>query len=252
RHDEVGPVDVLARQRARLPVRDVDADLLEHLDDDLVQLAGGPRAGRARLAAARLVERLRDLRAARVLDADEEDLVHTLKRTFRTSPSSTTYVLPSSRCLPARETSACDPAATRSSQRTTSQRMKPRAMSVWIVAAASSAVCPRRSVHARVSFSPAVKKVIRSSVSASCRTTEPSADSPPPRNSAASSSGSSASSASSLRSMPSPPFTIEISGFVVSGSSSGGSSPASPASLLPASRWRSSCSSCSTSLRSFA
>ena len=45
--------------------------------------------------------------------------------------------------LPCLAASACDPAATRSSQRITSQRMKPRAMSEWIVAAASSAVSPR-------------------------------------------------------------------------------------------------------------
>ena len=38
-------------------------------------------------------------------------------------------------------------------------------MSEWIVAAASSAVWPSRSVHARVSFSPAVKNVIRPSAS---------------------------------------------------------------------------------------
>ena len=52
----------------------------------------------------------------------------------------------------------------------TSQRMNPRAMSEWIVPAASSAVSPRRSVHARVSFSPAVKNVTRSSTSNSRRT----------------------------------------------------------------------------------
>ena len=98
-------------------------------------------------------------------------------------------------------------------------------MSVWIVPAASSAVCPRRSVHARVSCSPAVKNVIRSSADASRAATSSSADEPPPRNSAASSSGSSASSASSCRSIPPGPFTIAINGFVVSGSSSPGSSP---------------------------
>ena len=38
-------------------------------------------------------------------------------------------------------------------------------MSEWIVSAASSAVWPLRSVHARVSLSPAVKNVIRSSAS---------------------------------------------------------------------------------------
>ena len=51
-------------------------------------------------------------------------------------------------------------------------------MSEWIVAAASSAVWPRRSVHARVSLSPAVKKVIRPSASFSRRTTSSSAERP--------------------------------------------------------------------------
>ena len=56
--------------------------------------------------------------------------------------------------------------------------MKPRAMSEWIVSAASSAVRPRRSVHARVSLSPAVKKLISPSSSLSRRTTSSSADAP--------------------------------------------------------------------------
>ena len=86
---------------------------------------------------------------------------------LRTSPSRTTYVFPSRRCLPCFATSACEPASTRSCQSTTSQRMKPRAMSEWIAPAASRAVSPFRSVHARVSFSPAVKNVIRSSASRS-------------------------------------------------------------------------------------
>ena len=61
-------------------------------------------------------------------------------------------------------------------------------MSVWIAAAASSAVCPRRSVQPRASVSPAVKNVIRPSASNRRWTTSSSADSPS-RNSAASSSG---------------------------------------------------------------
>ena len=63
--------------------------------------------------------------------------------------------------------------------------MKPRAMSEWISSAASSAVWPRRSVHARASVSPPVKNVIRSSASRSLRTTSSRADGPS-RNSAAS------------------------------------------------------------------
>ena len=62
-------------------------------------------------------------------------------------------------------------------------------MSEWIASAASSADSPSRSVHARVSFSPAVKKVIRSSASRSRPATSSSADSPPSRNAAASSCG---------------------------------------------------------------
>ena len=61
-------------------------------------------------------------------------------------------------------------------------------MSEWIVPAASSAVWPERSVHARVSFSPAVKNVIRPSASLSRRTTSSRAEGPS-RNAAASSSG---------------------------------------------------------------
>ena len=125
-------------------------------------------------------------------------------------------------------------------------------MSLWIVSAASSAVDPLRSVHARVSFSPAVKNVIRSSVSTSPRTTAPRADSPS-RNDAASSSESSASSASSFRSVPSGPLTISMIGLTVSSSSSGGIST-SPVSSLTAwrfSRCAASCSRFSTSARSF-
>ena len=66
----------------------------------------------------------------------------TLKRMFSTSPSRIGYVLPSRRWRPRRDASACEPASTRSLQSITSQRMKPRAMSEWIVSAASSAVSP--------------------------------------------------------------------------------------------------------------
>ena len=123
-----------------------------------------------------------------------------LKRTLRTSPSETTYVLPSSRCRPCAAAFACEPSRTRSSQRITSARMKPRAMSEWIVSAASRAVWPRRSVHARASVSPAVMNVIRSSASVRRRATSARAEGRPSRNAAASSSGSSASSSSSFAS----------------------------------------------------
>ena len=61
---------------------------------------------------------------------------------FRTSPSWTSYVFPSSRCVPRFDASACEPASSRSCVEIVSQRMKPRAMSEWIDAAASSAVWP--------------------------------------------------------------------------------------------------------------
>ena len=88
-------------------------------------------------------------------------------------------------------------------------------------------------------MSPTVKNVIRPSASLSRRTTSSSADGPM-RNSAASSGGSSASSISSAQSMPPGPFSSGMSGFVVSGSSSEGSSPRHSESGLPASRCASS------------
>ena len=126
--------------------------------------------------------------------------------------------------------------------------MKPRAMSVWIASAASSAVSPRVSVQARVSVGPAVKNVIRSAAAKISRSTDSSADGPS-RNSAASSGGISASSASSLRSIPPGPFSIRTSGFVVSGSSSRGSSPGYSESGCPASACASTRSSSETSSR---
>ena len=121
----------------------------------------------------------------------------------------------------------------------TSQRMKPRAMSEWIVAAASSAVWPLRSVQARVSLSPAVKNVIRPSASFSRRDDLVERRRP----------------VAELRRLlvgqlgelglelavdPAGPFSTASSGFVVSGSSSAGSSPGQSASGCPASRCASS------------
>src|SRR5262245_21547841 len=127
--------------------------------------------------------------------------------------------------------------------------MKPRAMSVWIVAAASSAVSPCASVQARVSFSPPVKNV--SSPAVSKRFDSTCSKPPgPSRNSAASSGDSSASSASSLRSMPPSPLTICTTGFIVRGSSSGGSPPSYPLSGPPASTCARMRSSSDTSPRS--
>src|SRR6059058_3421056 len=171
---------------------------------------------------------------------------------FNTSPSSTTSLFPSRRCRPRLTTSAREPASTRSFQRITSLRMKPRAMSEWIVAAASSAVSPRRNGHARVSFSAAVKNEIRSTASNRRRAISPIAPAAPSLKAAASSSGSSASSASSFASRPPRPFRTSISGFVVSGSSPAGSSPGHSDRGRSASRCASNDSSCSTSSRSCA
>jgi hypothetical protein len=89
-------------------------------------------------------------------------------------------------------------ASRRSSVEIVSQRMKPRAMSEWIDAAASVRSARGRR-QARVSLSPAVKRVIRSRASRSRRTTSSARRAV--WNSAASSSVS-ASSASSFRSIP--------------------------------------------------
>src|SRR3712207_5219163 len=51
---------------------------------------------------------------------------YTAKRMFRTSPSFTTYSLPSTRSLPADFAESHDPSFTSSSYATTSARMKPR------------------------------------------------------------------------------------------------------------------------------
>ena len=68
----IGVSDVVARERARYPVGE-----LRHQLGDL-GMDGGRRlrAGAARLAALPLVERLRHLRAACVLHADEKDALH--------------------------------------------------------------------------------------------------------------------------------------------------------------------------------
>src|SRR5690348_2626026 len=119
-----------------------------------------------------------------------------------------------------------------------------------MVAAASSAVWPRRSGQARVSFSAAVKNEIRSTASYNRRAISPTAPAAPSLNAAASSSRSSASSASSLASRPPGPFRTSISGFVVRGSSPGGSSPGHSERGRSASRCASTASSWTTSPRS--
>src|SRR5213076_2134922 len=70
-HDDVGPPDVLFRDRLRVSIGEVDAELLHRLEDLWVQLLLGTRPRRAGLAAEPLVERLRHLGASRIADADE-------------------------------------------------------------------------------------------------------------------------------------------------------------------------------------
>ena len=77
-----------------------------------------------------------------------------------TSPSLTTYSLPSRRWRFLALTSFIVPARARSSKAVTSARMKPLARSVWILPAASTAVPPRSRFQPRTSGSPAVKKVM--------------------------------------------------------------------------------------------
>src|SRR5687768_3603086 len=86
---------------------------------------------------------------------------YTLNRNSITSPSCTTYSLPSARILPASLAPASPPKATKSSKAIVSARMKPRSKSVWMTPAASGARAPFSTVQARASFGPAVKKVIR-------------------------------------------------------------------------------------------
>ena len=73
RHDEVGPLDIVERDSARLAAFDVDPHLATRFDDLRVHAFRRVRPGRARLAAAPLVERLSQLGPAGVLDAHEED-----------------------------------------------------------------------------------------------------------------------------------------------------------------------------------
>ena len=73
------------------------------------------------------------------------------------SPSCITYDLPSARSLPASRIDFSLPNCSRSASEKISARMKPRSKSVWMTPAACGAVKPLWIVHARISFSPAVK-----------------------------------------------------------------------------------------------
>src|SRR5690606_5239865 len=82
---------------------------------------------------------------------------HVLNLKSITSPSWTTYSLPSARDSPCSRAAFHPFTRTKSSYATVSARMKPRSKSEWMTPAASGALAPRRTVHARTSFSPAVK-----------------------------------------------------------------------------------------------
>ena len=166
--------------------------------------------------------------------------VQTLKRMLRTSPSSTTYVLPSSRCRPRRAASACDPAL---------EEVVPANHLAADEAARDVGVNRVRRLERRLTVAerPGARLLVpdgeerdQAERLLQRRTTTSSSAEGPSRNAAASSSGSSASSASSVQSMPPGPFSSGISGFVVSGSSSCGSSPGHSESGWPVSRWASS------------
>jgi hypothetical protein len=69
----------LERQLLGAPIAEVDADLTHGFDDLRVDAVGGFRAGRLGANIRRSValeERLGHLRAARVLGADEQDVLH--------------------------------------------------------------------------------------------------------------------------------------------------------------------------------
>jgi hypothetical protein len=80
-------------------------------------------------------------------------------RKLQTSPSCITYSFPSMRSLPASRACARPPAASTSSNATTSARMNSFSKSLWMTPAHLGAFHPRRNVHARTSFSPAVRYV---------------------------------------------------------------------------------------------
>ena len=79
RDHDVGPLCVGPIEQVRDAVGEIDAELTHHLDDLGVHALAGIAPGRARLVAAagdELEQRRRHLRAAGVVDADEEDAAH--------------------------------------------------------------------------------------------------------------------------------------------------------------------------------
>jgi len=78
-HDDVGPLGQAGVQTPRRPSAEVDADLAHRVHDLRVDAVGGPCARRARLVPAvggEGEQRLAHLRAAGVVEADEEDVGH--------------------------------------------------------------------------------------------------------------------------------------------------------------------------------
>src|SRR5687768_16671879 len=130
--------------------------------NDICEATDKGRLRRIVAGATCCVLHISDRHEAAVAPADETG--QTLKRKWITSPSRTTYSLPSARILPADLQAASLPRPIKSSHQMTSALMKPRSKSVWILPAAPGALVPRWMVHARTSFLPAVKYVIKSSV----------------------------------------------------------------------------------------
>jgi integrase len=95
----------------------------------------------------------------------------TLNLKCMTSPSRTTYSLPSIPSLPESRALASPPNLIKSSHQMTSALMKPFSKSVWMAAAACGALVPRLMVQARTSTLPAVKYVMRPRSSNPVRTT---------------------------------------------------------------------------------
>ena len=182
-----------------------------------------PRARRSRLdLSRRLGVRWRSRAPRSSPRADRASL--DVERMLSTSPSATTYVFPSRRCVPRFAASAREPASSRSPAEMTSQRMKPRAMSERIVAAASSAVWPR---GASTPASPSPRREERDQAE---RVLQPSHDLVERRRPVAELGGLLLGELGQLRLElavdPARPVLDAISGFVVSGSSSAGAPPA--------------------------
>src|SRR5581483_6871516 len=124
-------------------------------DDDFVPRGACAKRGHHRLDGGSLVVRRNDYRDRG--GVSQRRLLYVAWRKFITSPSCTTYSLPSRRTSACSRHAASDPRCSSGSQATTSARMKPRWISLWISPAASWALVPLGMDHARFSSSPTVK-----------------------------------------------------------------------------------------------